>query len=171
MMKKLSSILDTLSPDQALAILKLLAKEDKGFKTKLLQIARDYLGQVDAKETAAEVRTDLESLDVHDVWDEAGSNSYGGYQEPGEVAWEMVEDTLKPYIEQLEKYIKLKMTAQAEKYCQGIVKGIKDYQQKSGSEFKDWAGDVFSESINTIMDTWNKSRKNLISSEDEQNKR
>lgn len=159
MEKKLSPILETLTPDQALTILKLLAKEDKGLKTKLLQIARNYLGQVDEAETAAKVRADLEGLDVHDVWDSAGADSYGGYQDPGELAWEMVEDTLEPHIEQLKKYIKLKMTTQAEKYCRGIVKGIKNYQQKSGSEFKDWAGDVFSQSVDDIMDIWKKGGK------------
>lgn len=52
--------------------------------------------------------------------------------------------------------------AQAKEYCHGIVKGIKDYQQKSRSEFKDWAGDVFSDSISTIMDIWSQGAKKTI---------
>lgn len=153
-------IIEALTPDQALDTLKLLAKQDKGLETKILQAAQNYLGRVNMEETAVQVRADLEGLDVHDVWDTAGADSYGGYQDPGEVAWEMVETTLEPYIEQLKKYIKLKMATQAKEYCHGIVKGIKDYQQKSRSEFKDWAGDVFSQSVDDIMDIWKKGGKN-----------
>lgn len=38
--------------------------------------------------------------------------------------------------------------------------GEKNHQQKSGSEFKDWAGDVFSQSVDDIMDIWKKGGKN-----------
>ena len=97
--KQNSNILKSLTADQALVVLKLLAKKDKNIKNEIEQIAKDYLGQVDAGEIAEEVFMDLESLDVHDVWDNAGSNSYCGYQEPYEVAWDMVEETLELYME------------------------------------------------------------------------
>lgn len=157
--KRNPNILDSLTPDQALAVLELLAK-DKDIKNKVEQIAKSYLAQVDVEETAKEVFMSLEALDVHDVWDDAGPNHYGGYQEPGEVAWDMAEGAIEPYLEQLKTYIQLKMLVQAKEYCRGIVRGIRDYQQKSKSEFKDWAGeDAFSEGINRVIDVWSESCK------------
>jgi hypothetical protein len=41
-------------------------------------------------------------------------------------------------------------------YCMGILKGIYQYKEDSGSEFKDWATDVPGESFGYILEDMEK---------------
>ena len=45
------------------------------------------------------------------------------------------------------------MHQEAKLYCMGILKGIYQYEEDSGSEFKDWATDVLGESFGYIFQT------------------
>ncbi|MDL1985680.1 MAG: hypothetical protein LWX54_16125 [Deltaproteobacteria bacterium] len=48
------------------------------------------------------------------------------------------------------------MHQEAKLYCMGILKGIYQYEEDSGSEFKDWATDVPGESFGYILEEWKK---------------
>ncbi len=48
------------------------------------------------------------------------------------------------------------MHQEAKLYCMGIAKGIYKYEEKSTSEFKDWATDVPGESYSDIVNEWKK---------------
>jgi hypothetical protein len=48
------------------------------------------------------------------------------------------------------------MHQEAKLYCMGILKGIYQYEEDSGSEFKDWTTDVPGESFGYILEEWKK---------------
>ena len=118
-----SEILETITGSDALSILNALAQQDEKIKTTIEKTAMEILSVVDVDEIAATVQGELELLQVEDVWARAGANREG-FVEPGDVAWEMFEEALSPFRDDVEKYKKLSMPKEAALYCLGILKGI-----------------------------------------------
>jgi len=152
-MKDPHEIIDHLSPTDALSILRILADGDEGLSKRIAEIAMDRLSGVDPEEVAADLYDALDALEVEEVWDRAGETRHG-YVEPGEAADEMIEEVLEPFLEELKKYQKLGMNAEARQLCMGLLWGFYQFEHESKSEFKDWAPDapiVFAE---TVVDAW-----------------
>jgi enamine deaminase RidA (YjgF/YER057c/UK114 family) len=78
---------------------------------------------VDIKDIASLVYFDLDSIEVEEVWDRSG-RTRNGYVEPTEMAFQMFEEALEPFLEEMKKYLKLSMFVEAKEYCMGILRGI-----------------------------------------------
>ena len=100
---KTRNIFDEISADDALAILRLLAKEDTKIARRIEQIAIEYLRDVDIEDIASQVYFELDSIEVEEVWERSG-RTRNGYVEPTEMAFQMFEDALDPFIEEMKKY-------------------------------------------------------------------
>jgi hypothetical protein len=151
-------IINHLTPDEALAILKHLAKGDADLAQRIEQIGRKRLTGVDIEDIADQVYSDLDALPVEEVWERAES-SYGEYIEPGEAAWEMFEETLKPFMREMKRYQQLSMCPEAKHYCMGILQGIYRFEKESQSEYKNWAEDAPPQHFHSIIDNWKESTK------------
>ena len=154
------NILDKISTDDGLAILKMLAKEDASLLKRIEHAALEYFKEVKVEDIADGVFCELDSLVVEDVWDQSGSTRYG-YIDPGEKAWEMFEDAIESYLDELKKCQDLKMDEEAKKYCMGILKGIYQFEKESNNEFKDWAVDAPGENFERVFDKWKECCTNL----------
>ena len=146
-------IFNKISPDEALEILKQFAKTDKKLKTRIIELAEDILRNVDVEAVCDEVFYELDGIDVHELWDRAGPKT-DGYTSPGDMAVEMFEEALEPFLQELYRLFDLKMHQESKLYCMGILKGIYQYEEDSGSEFKDWATDVPGECFGYILGEW-----------------
>ncbi len=146
-------ILESITGSDALSILKLLAERDDKLVEVIDAIARELLGQADAEDVATDVQMELELLEVEEVWDRSGATR-DGYIDPGDAAWQMFEDALKPFEEAVEKCTRLSMSTQARSYCEGILKGIYDFHRDSSTEYKDWALDAPDEFFAQVLDEW-----------------
>ena len=93
MPKNVYTIIDHLSPDDALAILKILAREDDRLGARIAEIATSYLSSADPEEIALDLYAELDALDVEEVWDRAGATRHG-YIDTQKVASEMVEQAM-----------------------------------------------------------------------------
>jgi|GEM_PF-1247953 hypothetical protein len=102
-----NGIIDYLSPDEELSILRQLVQEDHSIGRKIDRIARKGLADVDVKEIAHQVYFDLDALAVEDVWERAGDPNE--YIEPGEAAWEMFAETLRPFMSEMKRHRDLAM--------------------------------------------------------------
>ena len=71
-MENPQEIIDQLSPNDALAVLKALAHEDEGLAARIVEIATAYLSEVDPGEVAFDLYDELNALEVEEVWDRAG---------------------------------------------------------------------------------------------------
>jgi hypothetical protein len=149
------NFLDSISPDDALQILKLMAQRDFEIRKKIDATAREVLANIDVDGVAAQVQMDLELLNVEEVWDRAGSTREG-YVEPGDAAWELLEEALHPFMEELAKHKKLSMINEADLLSMGILKGIYQFSKESTTEFKDWAVDAPEEYFGRVLDDWKK---------------
>lgn len=142
----LDSILHALRGDDALVILRRLADRDPKWAKVIETMAKDLLSAVDADDVAAEVLAELESLSVEDVWDRAGPRR-DGYSDPGDVAAEMIDEALAPYVHQSERLIGLGMQVPADGLFRGLLRGIYDFGTAAATPFRDEAADSVAEHL------------------------
>lgn len=151
-------VLKSISVEEASTVLHQLVATSPAIRKKAEEIALTLLADVDVEDVADEVLWELESLVVEDVWDQSGSTR-DGYVDPGDYAWQMFEDVLAPFLEQLRKCQKLSMNDQAKLYCMGILEGIHRFETDSTTEYKDWAVDAPGEYFVRIYNEWKKEAK------------
>ena len=90
---KTNRILENIRAEDALDILKNLAKDNEEIASQIEDISKDSLKKIDINEIAENVEFDLSNIDVEELWDRSGRTRYG-YVEPGEMADEMIEEVL-----------------------------------------------------------------------------
>lgn len=152
-------IIDNISANDALTILNILSEEDVKIRERITRIAKEHLSGADFEDIASQVFFDLNAIEVEELWDRSGSTSYG-YVEPVEMAFEMFEETIKPFLEELQKLQKLSMHEEAKNYCKGILKGIAQFENESKTEYADWAEDVPRDCCSMVFEEWKKNCKN-----------
>ncbi len=79
------NILDAISADGGLVILKRLARENASLLKKIERVALKYLKEIVVEEADYEVFFELDTLRVEDVWDQSGPARYR-YIDPNEKA-------------------------------------------------------------------------------------
>ena len=155
-MKKL---LEKISPNEALEILKLLAKTDKQVKKKILDLAENIIKDIEYDSISDDVFWALDSIDVHELWNNSGA-MVDGYISTDEMAVEMIEKELEPFQKEVFRLMDLGLSQEAKSYCMGVLKGIYMYEHDSNSEFKDWATDIPGECFGSLLNEWKKRFKN-----------
>ncbi|MGM0411591.1 MAG: hypothetical protein ACQEQF_12625 [Bacillota bacterium] len=93
----MENLFENISPDDAYYILKRLVENDDNILKKIEEVAEEYFNKVDSEEIAETIFFELDFLNVEDLWDSSGSTRYG-YVEPGERAYEMVEEVIQPLV-------------------------------------------------------------------------
>jgi hypothetical protein len=151
---KTKNLLDTITPDDALVILKKLA-EDAEIAKRIERLATEYLAHVDVEEIAEQVYSELDTIDIEDVWDRSGKTRHG-YIDPNDMVWELFEEYLEPFLQELKKYQKLSMRNEAMHYCMGILKGIYRFDKESKSQYREWAEDAPPEYFDKVLKNWKK---------------
>ena len=121
---------------------------------KIRDLALELVSEVSVEDVAEDLYGELDSIDVWDLWDNS-VQTRDGYVDVTDLAGEMFEDAVRPFENELERFVKLKMSRQAKLYCMGILKGLWKYE-KSGNEFSDWASDAPQESADCILVKWMK---------------
>jgi len=143
--------IEALSWEAAVKILLDLCK-DGVIAERISAMAKTSLAEVDADVIADEVFRSLNSIQVEDLWNNSGK-TFGGYNEPTEVAFEMLEDEVRYYVRKMEQYNGLCMKAEEKEYCKGIISGLLKYGQDGNNEFHDWCpDDTYTIAENIIYD-------------------
>ncbi|MBT4091193.1 MAG: hypothetical protein HOE30_22135 [Deltaproteobacteria bacterium] len=154
-----NKLIDAITSEQALGILKNLAEKDRSIADQIEKEAERIFKKVDSEEICESVYWILDGIDVEELWDRSGSNR-NGYSSPDDMSIQMMEELLDPFEEQMNKYIDLGFVEEAKQYCMGLLKGIYRYNQESESEFKNWASDVPGECFSYLFREWKKVTKN-----------
>ena len=153
------NLLDTINHHDAAQILKILYAEDEKIAGRIERIAHKYLSEVDVDGIAEDVYTQLDDIEVEELWDRSGPDREG-YSEPGEMAYEMLGEIVELFLADRKKYQRLAKYKEAKLYCIGILKGISRYEKESKSEFKGWAGDGVGECWEDALREWEKGSRN-----------
>lgn len=155
--------IDSITPEHAISALKTLVHEDAGIARRVQDIIEQLIKTIDPESVADELYSDLECIDVEDLWSRSGSTR-DGYVEPCEMAVEMVEEIVEKFDEKLKECQSLSMHSEAALFCMGILKGLYLFDKESGSEFRNWADDVAGEIFSGVLSNFSKScqNKNLL---------
>jgi hypothetical protein len=156
----MTKLLEQISGEEALKILGLLSAQDQDIGNRIKELAKIILKDVDLEEVSEEVFFALDNIDVHDLWDQSGARSDGEYISTEEMAYEMIENELKPHINNFIRLHKLGIERESISYCMGLLKGIYLYSNESSSEFKDWATEIPEEFFRQIIEEWKKFKLN-----------
>lgn len=150
--------LDDLDREQAIAILKKIVEEQPSVDHLIQEVFNQLDFQLNHTSIAQEVFITLDLIDVEDLWHNSGPTRYG-YIDPGELAFEMLEDAIDPYIGKFKQYLSNSRWNEAKIICMGILKGLHDFENKSNSQFKDWVPDGTDTFQNDLLNEWKNSCK------------
>ena len=110
--------LDHLAPGEAQVVLHRLLAAHPELAAEAEQIARSSLAEVSFESVADEVEDAVRALDVDMLYNRAGRHERG-YTEPGEAAWELLEEAVEPFLEEVTRHLELGLEAEALEICKG----------------------------------------------------
>jgi hypothetical protein len=139
--KKKISVLDRLNPGEAATVLRRLLAAHPDLVAEAEQIAISLLGEVSFESVAEEVEYAVRSVDLDDLNTRAGSHAWG-YTEPSEAAWELLEEAVAPFLEDMQRQIELGLETEALEICKGVVLGLYRLRKETkGDGLIGWAED------------------------------
>lgn len=152
-LKKKTALLDKLQPGEAALVLRRLLAGHPELLPEAEEISRSTLGDVSFESIASEVEDSIRQLDLDDLNGRAGRHSWG-YTEPTEAAWELLEEAVEPFVEDMKRHLGLGLDAEAFEICKGIVLGLYQCRDASGDEFLGWASDFPEEAAGNVVADW-----------------
>ncbi len=161
-MKK-NNLIDQITAIQASEVLRSLWNSDSEIRKKIEVVIKEQLINVDCNEVCSEVGLDLSSLNVDDVYDHSGRRR-DGYHDPGEVAFEMLENVCHEYEEQMKRYHQLQMYESEMEFCKGVLLALYEFEDYVDEDFIAQAPEMAGETFSRILDDWKKrcQKKNYI---------
>jgi len=152
---KMKNFLKSLSSDEAAQVLQTLLDDNPELIKKAYDIAVKAAGNVDAEDIMHDVYSELDALDVDDLNGRAGRTRYG-YVEPHDAAYEIFEEAITPFINEMTKNHKRGLPEAAKQHCIGIIKGLWLYDEESISDLKDWIPDAAGDYVFSVIEEWKK---------------
>ncbi len=132
--------LDRLKGDEAAAVLRLLLKGHPELAKEVEALAKSVIGDVSIEEVADDVEDALRSLTLDDLNDRAGPKA-DGYVEPTEAAWELVEEEVMPFLDDIKRRAESGQFDAALATCVGVVLGVYRLRKGDRGPFLEWAAD------------------------------
>ena len=150
--KRKGELLAQLTPAECAEVLRSLLGRHPQLVAEAEDIARAALAEVDAEAVAEDVEQVVLGLDLDDLNSRAGRHSWG-YVEPTEAAWELLEEAIDPFIEEMKRHIDLGFEAAATGMCAGIVLGLYRCRGKNSHQVLGWAEDFPAETAGHVVAT------------------
>lgn len=129
-----------LSATQMLFVLDELSK-DRQLRDRIDALSKSLLSRIDEEEMADRVFRRLNSIDVVALWEASGKDYFGGYNDPSEVAADMMDEAIRGFRSEMQKYRRLGMRPEEEVCFRAIIKGLQEYAEEGSNEFRDWVPD------------------------------
>ncbi len=138
--RKKTGSLDGLKGDEAATVLRLLLENRLDLKKDVEALAKSVIGDVSIEDVADAVEDEVRSLDLEDLNSRAGSHAHG-YVEPSEAAWELVEEAVTPFLDDIKRRAEAGQIGAALNTCVGVVLGLYRLRDQDRDDFLAWAAD------------------------------
>jgi len=145
-------LLPRLTPDEGAGVLRSLLDRHPELVAEAEDLARATVNDVDACGVAEDVEQAVLDLDVDELGTRAGRTRWG-YVEPSEAAWELLDEALDRFLEEMKRHIELGFEAAAIETCAGIVLGLYRCRDKSSDRLLSWAEDFPAETAGHAIAT------------------
>ena len=143
-------MLEKLSPDEGAGVLRSLLGRHPELVSEAEDIARATVANVDLDVVAEDIEQVVLDLDIEELNTRAGRKSWG-YVEPTEAAWEILEEAVGPFFEEMKRHIELGFEAAAKATCAGIVLGLYRCRGKNSDQLLGWAEDFTAEAASNAV--------------------
>ena len=150
---KKTPVLDRLEPWEAQAVLRRLLAAHPNLGIEAEQISKSLLGEISLEIVAGDVEDAIRSLSLDDLNGRAGRHSWG-YVEPSEAAWELLEETVNPFLEDMKRRMDLGLEAETLEVCKGILLGLYSARDEKADTVVGWAPDFLEETAAGTSLTW-----------------
>lgn len=150
---KRGKLIRGLSADEAKVVLDRCIAACPDLESKAEHIARSVLSEASFKDVANDVEGAIRLLDIDDLNETAGSHSWG-YVEPTEAAYDLIQQEVDPYLDDMRRRIDLGLEAEALEICKGIVLGLYRLKEDKGNDVLGWAPDFREEIAGWTIDCW-----------------
>lgn len=152
--KKSVDVLDALSPDEGLTVLRTLLRAHPDLVDEARRIATARLVSVDRKVVAAEVVEVIDGLEIEEVWSRSGRHAHG-YVEPVEAAWEVLEEAIEPFTAEVGRLLSFGLEDAARAQCEGTLLGLHELLvDRSSHEVLQHAPDFLGEAAGSLLEVW-----------------
>ena len=151
--RKKASVLDRLRPEEAQTVLWRLLAAHRELRAEAQQIAKSLLSEVEFEWVADEVEEAVRDLGLDELGSRAGKHSWG-YTSPTAAAWELLEERVSPFIEDMKRQLELGLDAEALEMCKGVVLGLYRVRNEQGDDVLEWAPDFPAETAAHAVTTW-----------------
>ena len=149
-------MIEYLDPITAKEALNSLYEDNPSLRELICSTVERILGEIDWSGISEELFSALELIDMSDVWHNAGSNEFG-YTDPVDAASELIEEEIRPFRDEMVRYLKHGRPDLARHYCHGILDGIYRFAQESQSQFNECACDSLFYHFDELLSEWLKS--------------
>lgn len=146
-------VLDRLKAEEAEGVLRRLLAGHPELGAEADGHARSLLGEVTFDAIADEVEGVVKARDLDDLSSRAGQHEWG-YVTPTEAAWEILEETVEPFVTDIRRRIDLGLESEALEICKGLVLGLYRVDQRKAGELVEWAWDFPAEAAAGAIRTW-----------------
>jgi hypothetical protein len=147
------AVLQRLKPHETAAVLSRLLEARPELASEAEEIARSLLRQSQYEDIATELENEVRALD-YDVLNARAGGHEGGYVEPTEAAWEILEETVEPFLDDLKRHLELGLKTEALEICQGLVLGCYRLSEREGGDVLGWAPDFPAEVAANAVEIW-----------------
>jgi hypothetical protein len=133
-------LLGRLQAGEAAQVLRALLARHPRMAAEAERLAKSVVTDVDVEGIAEDVEQAVLDLNLDDLNARAGRKRWG-YVEPTEAAWELLEEAVAPYLDEMRRRIELGLEAAAVAACQAIVLGLYRCQGQATDRVIGWAED------------------------------
>lgn len=131
--EKTKDVLEFLDSGELAEVLRELLKRHCKLRAEANEIAEELIGDISVEAVVDEVISCIEHIDVEDIYDRSGNHDLG-YVDPGEAAWEMLEESIACIQSDMKRRYEAGMKTAAENICQGVILGLNELESASNIE-------------------------------------
>jgi hypothetical protein len=135
-----ASLLERLSPQEAVEVLKQLLEIHPELRQEAEQCATSHVSSTSVEDVAEDVQARITNIDLDALNGRAGKHSWG-YVEPGDAAVELLEESIEDLNDDMKRKAELGLVAVAEVVCVGIVRGLYGVRDTNSDGALGWAPD------------------------------
>lgn len=145
-------VLAALATEEKAAVLDQLTAADPGIETSAAEVAMSKLVDMSVDDVAGRVEDALRALDQDDLAARAGPTRYG-YTEPTQAAWELLEEALEPWLEDIGRRAGLGFVDAAIVIAIGSITALRSVEGCDHDQLLlSWAPDFPAEGVSSVCD-------------------
>ncbi|MCP5111673.1 MAG: hypothetical protein GY953_12640 [bacterium] len=148
-------LIDRLKDSEAAVVLQRLRAAHPELEPEAEAIAAEVLAEVDFHAIADDIESAILDLGYDTLNCRSGRQRWG-YVEPSEAAWEILEEEVEPFVDEMKRGLDMRLENEARQHCQGILLGLYQVRGGSGNDVLQWAEDFPPDKAADVISTWSK---------------